>query len=332
MINKSREISIIGVGNPLMDIITPVAYDFLAEQQVKPRTMNLVDEQTFLRVYGKLQGSRLSPGGSCANTLKGFAFLAAGDGLPRPVYIGAVGDDDIGRRYISNIRAMGVESRIVVKQQATGASLILVTPDSERTMLTNLGACRSITADDVELSLADKAAVLHFTGYQWDTENQKQLVKMMAQRAKTKGVMVSFDLADPFVVERYREEFLAWIPHHVDLLFGNFEEYSLLVGSREQYEDVLSAAKGLAEIVIMKTGSHGAYYCSRDEQAHCPGFAVKAVDTTGAGDAFAGGFLYGLFKDLSLRESVRLANRIASLIVSTKGCDYDSISWSKDII
>ncbi len=332
MVNKSSEISILGVGNPLMDVITHVEYDFLTEQRVIPRTMNLVDEQTFLRIYNKLSASRFSPGGSCANTLRGFAFLSAGEGFSRPLFIGAVGNDDMGSRYIDNIRAMGVESRIAVKNGATGASLILITPDSERTMLTNLGACRSITVEDADLSLVKRAGVLHITGYQWDTENQKQLVKFIVDAAKKHGVMVSFDLADPFVVERYRDEFLTWIPHHVDLLFGNYEEYSLLVGKGDTYEEVLVRAKDLADILVMKTGSHGAYCYSREEPVHIPGFTVQAVDTTGAGDAFAGGFLYGLYKSLPLLGCVRLANKIASLIVSTRGCDYKSISWSKDII
>ncbi len=332
MIDKNKKISVLGVGNPLMDIVSHVDYGFLDAQQVKPGTMNLIDEERFARVFKTLPAPRLSPGGSCANTLRGFAFLSKGRGFPRPVFIGAVGKDDIGSAYIKDIEAMGVGNKIAVKNISTGASIILVTPDSERTMLTSLGACKTMSAQDVDFSLIDKAGILHITGYQWDTENQKQLVKNMVKTAKEKHVSVSFDLADPFVVSRYRDEFLSWIPDHVDLLFGNYQEYSILAGRQSAYEEVIKSVKDFAPIVIMKTGKDGAFYYANNELARCDGFVVAATDTTGAGDAFAGGLLYGLFNNFPLKKSCRLANKLASLIVCTQGCGYNTLSWSEDVI
>jgi sugar/nucleoside kinase (ribokinase family) len=325
MTSKNKQISVCGLGNPLMDIITHVTDSYLSEYDIKPHTMNLIDGETFEKIYGKLPQSSLLPGGSCANTLRGLAFLDTENEFPAPVYIGAVGIDDLGSQYIRAIESAGITSRIIRKTEPTGASIILVTPDSERTMLTNLGACRTITLDDIDISLVVQADVLHITGYQWDTNNQKQIVKRLADTAKDNDVLVSFDLADPFVVTRYKDDFLSWIPGHVDLLFGNYDEYSLLAGIQAEYEKVITAVKDIAGKVIMKVGKKGSYCFADNKLLYSKGFQVKAFDTTGAGDAYAGGFLYGVLKGFSLQACCDAANKLASQIVTVQGCDYNKI-------
>lgn len=325
MTSKNKQISVCGLGNPLMDIITHVKNSYLAKYEIKPHTMNLIDGEMFEKIYGDLTQSSLLPGGSCANTLRGVAFLDAGNELAPPLYIGAVGKDDLGAQYIRAIESAGIMSKIIEKTEPTGASIILVTPDLERTMLTNLGACRTITLDDVDISLAVQAKVLHITGYQWDTHNQKQIVKQLVTAAKNNNVVVSFDLADPFVVSRYKDDFLSWIPGHVDLLFGNYDEYSLLTGMQAEYEKVITAVKDIADTVIMKVGKQGSYCYTDNKLLFSKGLAVKAVDTTGAGDAYAGGFLHAFLKGFSLQVCCDVANELASRIVTVQGCDYNKL-------
>jgi len=325
MASKNKQISVCGLGNPLMDIITHVPDSYFAESGIEPHTMNLIDEETFTKLYAELAQYTLMPGGSCANTLRGFAFFSAPHELSAPLYIGAVGKDDLGSQYIQAIESAGITSRIIRKDSPTGASIILVTPDSERTMLTCLGACRTITLEDVDCSLVAQAEVLHITGYQWDTNNQKKLVKKLVDTANKNDVLVSFDLADPFVVSRYKDDFRSWIPEHVDLLFGNYDEYSLLTGLRLEYQKIITAAKDMAGMVIMKVGKHGSYCYTDNKLFYSKAFPVTAVDTTGAGDAYAGGFLYGLLKQQALQECCNLANKLASQIVAIRGCDYNQL-------
>ena len=308
-----------------MDIITHVTDDYLAEYEIKPHTMNLIDREMFEKIYSTLPDHSLLPGGSCANTLRGLTFLDTDNEFSTPLFIGAVGEDDLGTNYINAIERAGITSKIMRKAEPTGASIILVTPDSERTMLTNLGACRAITVHDVDIPQAVQASVLHITGYQWDTPHQKQIVKKLADAAKHNDVLVSFDVADPFVVSRYKDDFLSWIPGHVDLLFGNYDEISLLAGMQAHYEKVITAVKDMADMVVMKVGKEGSFCYAHNKLLYSKGFQVKALDTTGAGDAYAGGFLYGLLKGFSLQECCVTANRLASQIVTVQGCDYDKI-------
>jgi sugar/nucleoside kinase (ribokinase family) len=327
MMLKNRQISIFGLGNPLMDIITYIEDDFVSDRGIKLQTMNLIDEEKFKKYFSELTDYTLMAGGSCANTLRGFTFLNAQNELPAPLFMGAVGKDELGDHYIRTIENAGVISGIIKKQSHTGASLILVTPDLERTMLTSLGACRTITITDIDLTMVTDAGILHITGYQWDTANQKKLVKELVETAKKNDVLISFDLADPFVVSRYRDDFLSWIPNHVDVLFGNYDEYALLTGVHNDCASVITAAKSMADIVLMKIGKDGSYCYADNKLLYSKGFTVEAVDTTGAGDAYAGGFLYGLLKQFTLEKCCTCANKLASQIVTIQGCDYNQLSY-----
>jgi sugar/nucleoside kinase (ribokinase family) len=321
----NKKISILGIGNPLMDIIAHVEYSFLEKFDVIPHTMNLIAENDFKKIFKQIKNYTFMPGGSCTNTLRGFAFLAAHDRLLPPFFIGAVGKDDIGLQYMQAIEKIGIKNHFIEKNGPTGSSIILVTPDSERTMLTCLGASRKITDTDLDFSLVSQAEILHLTGYEWDTENQKKIAKKLVAEANKNSVPVSFDLADPFVVKRYKNDFLSWIPQHVSILFGNREEYSLLMDSGVSDENMIVTLKYMADVLIMKVGKEGAYCYSQNKFFHCKGFPANAIDTTGAGDAFAGAFMYALLKKQSLPKCLKAANRLASLIVTSIGCDYSQI-------
>jgi sugar/nucleoside kinase (ribokinase family) len=323
-----RSVSILSICNPLMDFITHVQPEFLKRIGAQPGTMNLIDEETLKGILGEMKSHFVLPGGSGANTLRGFSWCNRNGHLPKSLFFGAVGDDAVGKEYINKLTDASVESRIVQKKEKTGVSIIAVTPDFERTMFTFLGACRSISETDIDFSLIPQASLLHFTGYLWDTDNQRQIAREAVGMARSSKTIVSFDLADPFVVNRYREDFLSWIPGHIDLLFGNREEFSILCGTLLHDEEILSKAGSLAPTIVMKVGARGAYAVKDGKLIHVPGKKVKTHDTTGAGDAFAGGFLYRYLEQKPLAECTRSGNALAASIVEVEGCDYAKIRQS----
>jgi sugar/nucleoside kinase (ribokinase family) len=284
-----------------------------------------VDEATMRRVLSRLPSCETVPGGSCANTIRGIAWLRGTRPLPRTAYSGAVGEDEIGRTFEAGLRSSGVEPLLARKSVRTGVSVILVTPDHERTMCTFLGACREYGPADLPGPALEAARLLHITGYLWDTEPQKAAARQAVETVRRRGATVSLDVADPFVVTRYRDEFLAWIPGRVDILFANRAELALLVGRDAEDLAVLNAASGLAPTVVMKVGKNGSYCLHRGTVARAQGVPTTVVDTTGAGDAFAAGFLYAHLTGQSPEEASSLGNEVASRVVAVEGCRYDGV-------
>ena len=334
--------SLYGVENPLMDVIAHVDYAFLKRFGKNPGTMHLVEHAEIAGLLAEIRTFRTSPGGSAANTTRGIAWLSteAGQALrdlvlgrrgprpsapPAPVFNGAIGRDERGDDFASRIADAGVYAALVRKDTPTGTSVILVTPDGERTMNTFLGACRDFEVDDLDLGRLADSRVLYLTGYLWDTENQRRAADRAAEFARADGraITIAFDLADPFAVRRYGEKLRAWIPGRVDVLFGNRDELALLTGSSCE-EDCVDKAMKLAPLVVMKTGDKGCIvgYDGRYEPVR--GVTVKVVDTTGAGDAFAAGFLYGRLLGDSPMDCAKLANALAARIVSVEGCTYSA--------
>ncbi len=317
--------SVYGVENPLMDIIAHVDFDFLKELGKKPGTMNLVEYAEVERLLAAVSSSRRIPGGSCANTIRGVAWMGRRRNFPPPVFNGSVGQDETGSAYIQCMEGFGVTTAIARKNTATGVSLILVTPDGERTMNTYLGACRDFGPEDLDLEKLCRSRILHLTGYLWDTENQRRAAEKAVEIARSKGIIVSFDLADPFAVQRYREKFLPFIPECVDVLFANREEMGLLT-STDCEEDCVAVAAPLARTVIMKNGKKGCYVCFEGRAVQVPTTPVKrVVDTTGAGDSFAAGYLFGMLAEQDPVECAKTANELAGAIVGVEGCDYQAI-------
>jgi sugar/nucleoside kinase (ribokinase family) len=190
-------------------------------------------------------------------------------------------------------------------------------------MNTFLGACRSFTVSDLDLGRLARSRMLYLTGYLWDTDNQREAAEAAAAFTRSDGlaIPVAFDLADPFAVRRYGRLFRSWIPGHVDVLFGNRDELAILTESKCD-EDCVMAAADLAPIIVMKVGEEGCLVGWEGRCERVPGVAVKAVDTTGAGDAFAAGFLHGMMRGLDPVKCARLANWLASRVVEVEGCSY----------
>jgi len=322
--------SIFGLGNPLLDFIAPVDFQTLERTAAPKGTMNLVDAARMQQILEMVSGYTNIPGGSCANTLRGISWLKraevpAGTPLDPVIYTGAVGEDELGDRYREILEQAGVVQRLVRKPVPTGCSVILVTPDYERTMFTHLGACREYGWRDLDLEALDRSRLLYFTAFMWDTESQKEAVMLAIDRAKAGGIPIAFDLADPFAVSRSRSEFLGLIPSRVDVLFGNREEYRMMFGEKRTDLETVEEAGRFCATALMKVGHDGCYLNDHGRVEKLPGFKVDAVDTTAAGDCFAAGFLYGRLTGRSAAASARLANHLAASIVTVRGCDFGSL-------
>jgi sugar/nucleoside kinase (ribokinase family) len=329
--------SLYGVENPLMDVVGHVDHALLARLGKHPGTMHLVGYDELQALLREVPSPRKMPGGSAANAMRGIAWLAGEEGralresvLGRtphadaalsPAFSGAVGRDPLGDEFEQQMRAAGVHVALSRKTSPTGTSVILVTPDGERTMNTFLGACREFQTADLDLELLGASRMLYLTGYLWDTENQRLAAEAAAFSARERGIRIAFDLADPFAVRRYGPLFRSWIPGKVDILFGNRDELSILTGAACD-EDCAAEAAAMAPVVVMKIGAGGCLVAAGGVVEHVPGVPADVVDTTGAGDAFAAGFLFARLAGADPISSARLANLLASRVVGVEGCCY----------
>ncbi len=317
---------IYGIGNPLMDIVMNGTHADLDELGVDPGSMNLVDGVFQREVLGRGRAPVRLPGGSAANTMRGIAFLADDARTVTVRYGGAVGRDEIGTAFGQQLSELGIIPLLAQVDELTGTSAILVTPDYERTMFTHLGACRSFSAADVDDTELGRADWVYFTGYMWDTKNQEEAARHAVERAHRTGTKIAFDIADPFVVERYRDQLHDFLPGKIDLLFGNREELRRLTGIDGEASEIARAALEIAPMVALKTGSDGCVLAVEGSIVAVPAFDVETRDTTGAGDAFAGGFLFALLIGESPLAAAKLANRLAAGIVTVPGCHYEQLS------
>lgn len=317
--NPATRPHVYGIGNPINDVIFEATDEDIRSLDLDKGIMRLVDAEERSRIldYFGDRPREVRSGGSCPNTVVALAGLGLSSALG-----GRVGADELGDAYINQIRELSVESRIVRGSGITGSSIILVTPDGERTMNTYLGACRDYQADDVDNDLCSRVEFLYFTGYMWDTDTQKDAVRSAIRTVRRSGGRIVFDVADPFAVQRYRDDFLALIASDVDVLLANREEARLLFEDDEP-ERCAEAMGAVVGTYGLKLGAHGAIVGSAgDPKVTIPGFPVPVVDTIGAGDMFAAGFLYALANRRSIRNAGMIGNYLASQIVATKGARF----------
>ena len=331
-------VSVYGLGNPLIDIILRAGHETLRRLEAVPGSMNLVEFERQREVISLAGTPVYSPGGSCANTMRGLAWLAGGatagrrqQSIGTPAYTGAIGRDENGDRFEKIMHEQGVHTSLARKDVPTGSSAILVTPDFERTMFTFLGACREYAVTDFDMDLLAQAQVFHTTGYMWDTPNQEESARHAMLAARAAGTRVSFDIADPFVANRYRESLASWLPGNIDILFANLEELRSLTREEGEPEKVIAAAERYAPLVVMKIGKDGCLILDGGRLLHVDGDRVSPRDTTGAGDSFAAGFLHALLLGRPVGACGRLANRLASRTVTVLGCDYGALDL-EDVI
>lgn len=304
-----------GMCNPLFDIQAEISHEILSQLGYAPGGMFLInlDEQRNLIPKIVEHVVNTDSGGSGANTMITFGLLG-GNG----VYTGHVGSDEHGSMYRAALEKCSIKPNLGVSDGETGLCVVLITPDAERTMCTYLGKALDLKAEDVFVPDLTESKYLYITGYLWDTPGQKEAVLRAMKIANDAGVKVAFSLSDPFCVNRHPQEFRDLIRSHIDILFGNDQEVLALTGK----PDVQSAVDELLPecgLVVVTEGVQGSTLASTNESVKVPCYKVEAVDSTGAGDAFAAGVLYGLVNDLSLNSSGHIAGYVAGKVVGKLG-------------
>jgi len=313
----SAKYDVLGIGNAIFDILVQADERFLKDHGMIKGGMALIDEARAASIYRDMGPAVEMSGGSAANTIVGVASLGA-----RAAYVGKVKDDQIGRMYMHDIRAAGVafETAPALDGLATGCSYILVTPDGERTMNTYLGAAQELTSGDIDAAEIAAAKIVYLEGYLWDPASAKQAFVKAATIAHSAGREVALTLSDSFCVDRYRDEFLDLMRKGtVDLVFANEAELHSLY----QTSDFDTALKELckdAKLGVVTRSAKGCVVASRDGVVAVPAFAIdRLVDTTGAGDLFAAGFLFGLVRNAGHENAGRLGALAAAEVIQHIG-------------
>jgi sugar/nucleoside kinase (ribokinase family) len=311
---SSSRYDVVGIGNALVDVIAHVDDEFLATHNLHKGTMALIDARRADAVYGSMPPALESSGGSAGNTIAGVASLGG-----RAAYIGKVCDDQLGRVYRHDIQALGVRFDVApAAAGSTGRCLIVVTPDAERTMQTYLGAGADLGPDDVDEQLIADAEVTYLEGYLWDPPRAKEAFLKAARIAHGAGRKVSLTLSDPFCVERHREEFLDLVSGHIDVLFANEVEVMSLY-QVDRFDDALQHVRGHCEIAALTRSELGAVIVTRDDVHVLDAEPAHVVDTTGAGDLYAAGFLYGLTHGMDVATCGRIGAIAAAEVISHFG-------------
>ena len=314
---NSAKYDVLGIGNAIFDVLVQTDEGFLAKHGMTKGGMALIDEARAAAIYQDMGPAVEMSGGSAANTIVGVANLGA-----RAAYIGKVRDDQIGRMYIHDIRAAGVafETRPAAEGPATGCSYILVTADGERTMNTYLGAAQDLTPADVDPAQVAASALLYLEGYLWDPANAKAAFVKAATIAHEAGRQVALTLSDAFCVDRYRGEFLDLTRNGtVDLVFANEAELRSLYQTSD-FDTALTQIRADARLAVVTRSERGCVVASKEGVTAVPAFAVdKIVDTTGAGDLFAAGFLFGLVRGVGHQMAARLGALAAAEVIQHIG-------------
>jgi adenosine kinase len=308
---------VLGIGNAIFDILVQTDESFLSHHGMTKGGMALIDEARALSIYQEMGPAVEMSGGSAANTIVGIANLGA-----RAAYVGKVRDDQIGRLYTHDIRAAQVtfETRPALDGPATGCSYILVTPDGERTMNTYLGAAQELTSGDIDAAQVAASAILYLEGYLWDPKNAKEAFVKASTIAHDAGRQVALTLSDSFCVDRYRGEFLDLMRNGtVDLIFANEAELHALYQTSD-FDTALKQLRVDAKLGVVTRSEKGCVVASKDGVAAVPAFPIdRMVDTTGAGDLFAAGFLFGLVRGAGHENAGRLGALAAAEVIQHIG-------------
>jgi sugar/nucleoside kinase (ribokinase family) len=308
---------VLGIGNAIFDVLVQTDEGFLAAHGMTKGGMALIDEARALSIYRDMGPATEMSGGSAANTIVGIASLGA-----RAAYVGKVRDDQIGRLYSHDIRAAGVafETTPAVGGPATGCSYILVTPDGERTMNTFLGAAQELTPDDIDPAQVAASSILYLEGYLWDPKNAKDAFVKASTIAHDAGRQVALTLSDSFCVDRYRDEFFDLMRNGtVDLVFANEAELHSLYQTSD-FETALKQLRSDIGLAAVTRSEKGCVVASKEGVTAVPAFPVeKIVDTTGAGDLFAAGFLFGLSREVGHENAGRFGVLAAAEVIQHIG-------------
>jgi sugar/nucleoside kinase (ribokinase family) len=311
----ARKFQVAGLGNAIVDVLAPVSEQFLLDHSIAKGTMTLIDEHRSATLLAALKDTREVAGGSAGNTMAGFASLG-GDG----VYFGKVRQDRLGEAFRASMTTMGVHytTPFAASGPSTALCVIAVTPDEQRSMSTYLGAAREFSVADLNETEIAASAILYIEGYMWDAPSAKAACIKAMEIAHRAGTQVAFTISDPFLIGRYGDEFRAMLDQ-IDILFANEEEAKALF-EVDSFDAVFQAARGHKGIKALTRSEKGCVIARGDEVHVIDAWPVKKVlDTTGAGDQFAAGFLYGLSHGRGLADCGRLAGLCAAEVIAHFG-------------
>ena len=303
---------ILGIGNAIVDVICKVDEDFLPNNKLVKSTMKLVDEIEFKKLLANLKIEETISGGSVANSIVGLSQLGNDVG-----FIGKINDDKLGHQYEIGLKKEKVKYFYSKKKEKipTGTCLILITPDSERTMCTFLGTAGNINKNDIDIESVKNSEMIFLEGYLWDEGEAKSAFDTAINSSKK----VAMSLSDLFCVERHKTHFLELVKNKLDLTFANEQEITSLVNAKN-FNDVINFSKQIGKIVVITRGKKGSLAISNNEVLECNSKKdLKIIDLTGAGDLFAAGFLHGYINNQSIKDSLEKGTEMSSKIIQKIG-------------
>tara|TARA_B100001248_G_scaffold138277_1_gene103858 strand:+ start:2720 stop:3652 length:933 start_codon:yes stop_codon:yes gene_type:complete len=303
---------ILGIGNAIVDVICKIDENFIIKNKLIKSTMKLINEDEFKKLLSNLKVEETVSGGSVANTIVGLSQLGNEVG-----FIGKVSDDDLGNKYEDGLKKENVTFFYSKKKESlpTGTCLILITPDSERTMLTFLGTAGKINENDIDTNAIKKSEILLLEGYLWDQGEPKKAF----EKAINNSNKVAMSLSDLFCVERHKPHFLELVKNKLDVTFANEQEIISLINAKN-FEDVINFAKELNNLIVITRGEKGAIAINKNDVIECSAKKnIQIKDLTGAGDLFAGGFLHGLINNKTIKESLETGTEMSSKVIQIIG-------------
>ena len=303
---------VLGIGNAIVDVICKIDENFLSKNNLTKSTMKLVDESEFKKLLSNLKIEETIAGGSVANSIVGLSQLENKVG-----FIGKVNDDDLGNKYEEGLKKENVEYFYSKKKEelSTGTCLILITPDSERTMCTFLGTAGKINEKDVDVNAVKNSEITFLEGYLWDEGNPKKAFDKAIQNAKK----TAMSLSDLFCVERHKSHFLDLVKNKLDVTFANEQEILSLIDSKN-FEEVITFGKQIKKLIVITRGEKGSVAINGNNVYECDSKKnLKIVDLTGAGDLFAAGFLQGYINGSPIEKSLKMGTEMSSKIIQKIG-------------
>lgn len=318
----TKKFQIVGIGNSIVDVLSHCTDAFLTENGIEKGIMQLIDIERAVDLYSRVGPAKEISGGSAANSIACAAHLGG-----RVAYVGKVKDDQLGAIFAHDLRAQGAtyETALAPKDDPseTGRCIVLVTPDGERTLNTYLGCSEDLGPDDIDEDMMAQAEWIFLEGYRFDGPQSHSAFAKAIAATKSSGGRVAITLSDPFCIDRHRDAFAAMLRDDVDLLFANRVEICSMYET-EDLDTALAAAANEVDIVLCTDSSNGAYLVKGGDRWHVPAVKTDVVDATGAGDLFAGAFLWGMTNGHELETCVKMANVAASEVISHIGARPES--------
>ena len=303
---------VIGIGNAIVDVLCRVDDDFLIKNSLTKSTMKLINQDEFKKLLSMIKIEETISGGSVANSIVGLSYL--GDKVG---FIGKVSDDSLGKEYEKGLEKENVKFLYTKKEEPipTGSCLILITPDSERTMCTFLGTAGKINDQDIDVENTKQAEITLLEGYLWDEGEPKKAF----DKAINSSNKVAMSLSDLFCVERHKDQFLNLVKNRLDIIFSNEQEILALINSNS-LEDAINFGKSLKKNIVITRGEKGAVAITNEEVVECDAEKnLKITDLTGAGDLFAAGYLHGIVNNLNTKASLEKGKELSSKIIQKIG-------------